>query len=158
MEITDTEKKTKYIHSICTHWTYYIYTQTQRVWNSKPAIKLFKVVPHCLQHVINHLDISKEWVWTKEPIYHHVGFYVSMISLAYKKTWLVVLTMRRFDLKNQRSKSWVRSNVKVIYWVQHRINWIHIHFISCQADLAKQTSSWDETVWKLDLENPRSRS
>ena len=97
-------------------------------------------------------------MWTKEPIYHHVGFYVSMISLAHKKTWLVVLTMRRFDLKNQRSKSWVGSNVKVIYWVQHRINWIHIPFISCQADLAKQTSSWDETVWKLDLENPRSRS
>ena len=62
-------KKTKYIHSICTHWTYYIYTQTQRVWNSKPAIKLFKVVPHCLQHVINHLDISKEWVSVNQRTY-----------------------------------------------------------------------------------------
>ena len=58
---------TAYAH--CTHWTYYIYTQTQRVWNSKPAIKLFKVVPHCLQHVINHLDISKEWVSVNQRTY-----------------------------------------------------------------------------------------
>ena len=82
----DNRYRKKNISTAYAHTGHITYIHKHKESNSKPAIKLFKVVPHCLQHVINFSIYPRsEWVWTKETIYHHVGFYISMISLAHKK-------------------------------------------------------------------------
>ena len=90
-------------------------------------------------------------------------------------------TFPKFDLENQRSRSWARGKLKVTTWVQHSIDSHPFDSMSIGHPIPDTTEShkvgvtsyrltflsfhvnrpsysWDTAFSKFDLENPRSRS
>ena len=60
-------------------------------------------------------------------------------------------TFSKFDLENPRSRSWLRSKLKVTKWVWHPIDSHPFH-------VNRPSHSWDKAFSNFDLENSRSIS
>ena len=73
-------------------------------------------------------------------------FYVDWPS----HSWYTAIS--KFDIENSRSRSWVRSKLKVTTWVQHSV------LTSLSFHVNPASHSWVMTFSKFDLENQGSRS
>ena len=114
--------------------------------NVSPTSHQLTLVPCQSGHPFLRYSIFKIWPlkWSKVKVIaqgHIIGIApYQLISLLFhvhqpSHSWDTAIS--KFDVENSRSKSWVRSKLKVTTWVQHSVDSHPFHFMSIRHPITE---------------------